>query len=310
MLPGASVSASGLATAAVVSIAVAFTISRRTNGRARQFLSAAVRPEFVLFGDSITQQSFGPGGWGAAVADVYQRTADIKLRGYSGFNTRWALHLLPALFPSALAAPPPALVTILFGANDANLPAPLRGQPTSASRQYVPLDEYAANLRKIMDSIRATAKGAPPRILLITPPPCDGDGWHAHCVKTYAPDYKADCEPNRSFENTAKYAAACVKLGAETSTPVLDLHSAMASRADWKSLLHDGLHPNADGGKVIASAVLEAIGKHFPELKPGSFFDADPAKLPLDFPDHKAIDLEDVEGSFVAHEKARLASIP
>ena len=34
-----------------------------------------VRPEFVLFGDSITQQSFAPGGWGAAIANVYQRSA-------------------------------------------------------------------------------------------------------------------------------------------------------------------------------------------------------------------------------------------
>lgn len=32
-----------------------------------------MRPQFVLFGDSITQQSFGPGGWGAALADSYSR---------------------------------------------------------------------------------------------------------------------------------------------------------------------------------------------------------------------------------------------
>jgi lysophospholipase L1-like esterase len=302
MLPGAT--PSSLATAAVVGIAVAFAVSRsRTSVRGVKLLLSALRPEFVLFGDSITQQSFGPGGWSAAVADVYQRTADIRLRGYSGYNTRWALPLLPGLFPSI--GRPPALVTIFFGANDANLPAPLRNQDASASRQFVPLDEYAANLRTIMDTIRAMNSGAPPRILLITPPPCDGEGWHAHCVKTYAPDYKSDCEPNRSFENTARYAAACVELGAETNTPVLDLHSAMASRADWRSLLSDGLHPNAAGGKVIASAVLDAIATFYPELQPGSFFDADPAKLPLDYPDHKAIDVANVEGSFTAHKEAQ-----
>lgn len=31
------------------------------------------RPRIVLFGDSITEQSFRPGGWGAALADAYSR---------------------------------------------------------------------------------------------------------------------------------------------------------------------------------------------------------------------------------------------
>lgn len=42
--------------------------------------------------------------------------------GYSGYNSRWALHLLDRVFPLGTAAPPPALVTIFFGANDAALP--------------------------------------------------------------------------------------------------------------------------------------------------------------------------------------------
>jgi hypothetical protein len=48
---------------------------------------AMMRPQFVLFGDSITEQSFRPGGWGSALADCYSRQADIVLRGYSGYNT-------------------------------------------------------------------------------------------------------------------------------------------------------------------------------------------------------------------------------
>ena len=34
---------------------------------------------FVLFGDSITQQSFAQGGWGALLADAYARK--VKRRG-------------------------------------------------------------------------------------------------------------------------------------------------------------------------------------------------------------------------------------
>ncbi|EEC67164.1 hypothetical protein OsI_34024 [Oryza sativa Indica Group] len=35
-----------------------------------------VRPRMVLFGDSITEQSFRPGGWGAALADTYSRKVE------------------------------------------------------------------------------------------------------------------------------------------------------------------------------------------------------------------------------------------
>ena len=74
------------------------------------------RPEIMLFGDSITQFSFAPGGWGATIADVYQRTADVRLRGYSGYNTRWCLPLLHKLFPQK-GGISPSLVTVMLGAN-------------------------------------------------------------------------------------------------------------------------------------------------------------------------------------------------
>ena len=38
-----------------------------------------MRPRIVLFGDSITEQSFRSGGWGAALADTYTRKVDPTL---------------------------------------------------------------------------------------------------------------------------------------------------------------------------------------------------------------------------------------
>jgi hypothetical protein len=43
-----------------------------------------IRPSIVLFGDSITQQSFTPSGWGAALANDYATSMDIFNRGFSG----------------------------------------------------------------------------------------------------------------------------------------------------------------------------------------------------------------------------------
>ena len=83
---------------------------------------ASTRRSIVLFGDSLTQQSFGTGGssWGARVAELYQRRATVYNRGFSGYTTRWALPLLRPALADVCGAP--ALLTICFGANDAALP--------------------------------------------------------------------------------------------------------------------------------------------------------------------------------------------
>ena len=71
----------------------------------------------------------------------YARSADVVLRGYSGYNTRWVKDLMrrqPALFPPAQHV---ALVVILLGANDASR---AEGHKTHYG---VPIPEYKRNLR-------------------------------------------------------------------------------------------------------------------------------------------------------------------
>lgn len=70
--------------------------------------------------------------------------ADVVLRGLSGYNTRWALKVLPrAMEGAAAAGADPAAVTVFFGANDASLPDQVQ------AHQHVPLQEYQSNLRAI-----------------------------------------------------------------------------------------------------------------------------------------------------------------
>jgi len=261
-------------------------------------MTPAVRHEFVLFGDSITQQSFMPRGWGAHLANKYSRTADILLRGYSGYNTRWILQLLPFLFPAERTAP--ALVTILLGANDACRPPPLRDQHASASRQHVPLEEYQANLKLIVKAIGSCGDGSA-RVLLVTPPPVDHSAWHTACVHKYG--VLSTAEPNRLFSVTENYAVACMQVAKELGLPAVDLVQAFQQRDDWHELLSDGLHPNGNGGDLIFALVDEAIKIHFPELIPGDFMDQQPNLLPMDFPDHKALDANTPEESFVRESK-------
>lgn len=270
--------------------------------------SDGTRPAIVLLGDSITQFGFRPGGWAAMVADKYQRTADVVQRGFSGYTTRWALRVVPSLFPPEGIAP--LLVIVFLGANDACRPAPLKGMPVSASRQHVPVDEYRANLRKIVHSARSVGDGSS-RVLLVTPPPVDGAAWLADCVTKHGAP--ASAEPNRDLPVTLRYAEAAVATGRELSVPTLDLCTTLLARDDWQALFYDGLHPNAAGSTVIGEAMLQTIEHEFPELTPSWFLDQDPRKLRMDFPDHKAIDAESgtaaaIDASFAAHARAAQAA--
>ncbi|KAK8651407.1 hypothetical protein V6N13_141008 [Hibiscus sabdariffa] len=106
-----------------------------------------VRPQFVLFGSSIVQLSFCNGGWGAILADVYARKADILLRGYYGWNSRRALEVLDHVFPKDDSNPPSLIITY-FGGNDSMGPHP------SGLGPHVPLPEFIDNMRKIATHLK------------------------------------------------------------------------------------------------------------------------------------------------------------
>merc|ERR1740139_1438883 len=93
------------------------------------------RPSVVLFGDSITEQGFGSIdgsdiiGWGSLLSSVYSRRADVFNRGFSGYNSRHGLDVLPKLLPEITTSSSLSkddghntlFWTIFFGANDATL---------------------------------------------------------------------------------------------------------------------------------------------------------------------------------------------
>lgn len=71
----------------------------------------------------------------------------MVLRGYSGYNTRWALKVIERVFPVEMDVGDgcvPLAVTVFFGANDASLP------DRSSAFQHVPINEYKQNLHNII----------------------------------------------------------------------------------------------------------------------------------------------------------------
>ncbi|KAL4559719.1 hypothetical protein LXL04_031864 [Taraxacum kok-saghyz] len=237
-----------------------------------------MRRQIVLFGDSITEQSFRYGGWGASLTDTYSRKADIVVRGYGGYTTRWALFLLHHIFPLGSTTPPIA-TTVFFGANDAALPG------RTSERQYVPLEEYKENLRKIVHHLKECSPST--LIVLITPPPIDEEGRLEYAKSMYGE--KAMKLPERTNENTGIYANECVEVAKELGVGSVNLWSKMQETQGWqKKFLSDGLHLTGDGNRVVYEEVVKVFN--------GAWLSA--SEMPLDFPHHSEIDPQNPEKVF------------
>ncbi|KAK7319788.1 hypothetical protein RJT34_04513 [Clitoria ternatea] len=213
-----------------------------------------MRPKIYLFGDSITQDSFTQDGWGASLAHHFSRTVDVVLRGYSGYNTRWALKVLERVFPATQGGVDdggtdraPLAVTVFFGANDACLP------DRYGAFQHVPLHEYKQNLHSIVSFFRKQWPKS--HILLITPPPIDED---ARLKYPYSDNPQG--LPERTNEAAGEYARSCIAVAEECGVPVIDLWSKMQQCPDWgKEYLCDGLHLTRSGNRVVFEEVITKL---------------------------------------------------
>lgn len=213
--------------------------------------SLKFRPAIVLYGDSITQQGFGLNGqvgWASLLANAYIRRADILNRGFSGYNTRHCLELVPRVFGVGELL----FCTVLLGANDAALPG---------ERQHVPIDEYGQNLRKIVSSIRKASKKPDLPIILMTPPPFDAPAWDQNKPLPES--------GSRSNEVARDYGERVKKVGAELNCPVLDVFEAMGgSGNEYGQFLSDGLHLNGSGNTKLYEGLMELIQRELPQLAP------------------------------------------
>jgi isoamyl acetate esterase len=232
------------------------------------------RPTILLLGDSLTQLSFE--GWGATLANVYQRRCDVLNRGYAGYNTKFYLrHVLPNLLRDDLSEGSNAvLCVVFFGANDAAL-------REVDPHHHVPVDEYVDNLKRIITHIQQRSMGT--KILLVTPPPVHHEQRLQYQKQRFGD--KATGVLERRNDVTAQYADACAALGEAMNVPVLHMFNAMvngtsnnnssnsnsssSTAADenaWGEYFYDGLHFSSAGQQFVARQVLDAINEHFPDL--------------------------------------------
>ncbi|KAK7330496.1 hypothetical protein VNO77_24691 [Canavalia gladiata] len=237
-----------------------------------------MREKIVLFGDSITEKSLRDNGWGASLANTYSRRADVLVRGYGGYNTRWAMFLLHHLFPLDSTKPPLATI-IFFGANDAALSG------RTSERQHVPVKEYKENLRKFVLHLKKCSSTM--QILLIAPPPICEEGRLAYAISLYGENARK--LPERTNKVTGQYANACVEIAKEMGVHYINLWSKMQETDGWqKKFLSDGLHLTPEGNDVVYQEVIKVLNE--------AGLSAD--KMPFDFPHHSKIDHKNPESAF------------
>ncbi|TGZ77358.1 SGNH hydrolase [Ascodesmis nigricans] len=203
----------------------------------------------LLFGDSITEQSFEQTrgfASGAALSDAYRRKLEVLNRGFSGYNTAHALHVLPQIIPPPTDTCRIRLVILFFGANDAVLPGQL---------QHVSVSNYRRNLHTILTHPLLLAHN--PKFILITPP--------AMCEYTAEECDRAKGKPitQRQQANTKLYVDAALSVGEELKIPTINLWKAwteshamgkeypgsreLPRNQNFLTLLRDGLHFNPQG---------------------------------------------------------------
>ncbi|XP_008640085.1 PREDICTED: isoamyl acetate-hydrolyzing esterase 1 homolog [Corvus brachyrhynchos] len=188
--------------------------------------------------------SFQENGWGAYLAERLVRKCDVVNRGISGYNTRWAKLILPRLITESTSADSIVAVTIFFGANDSAL-------KELNPKQHVPLEEYAANLKSMVQYLKSVDISAD-RIILITPPPLQESAWEKACLA------KGD-KLTRCNATTGQYAQACVQVARECGTDVLDLWTLMQKNQDFSSYLSDGLHLSTKGNSFLAAQLWSRL---------------------------------------------------
>ncbi|CAB1443424.1 unnamed protein product [Pleuronectes platessa] len=225
-------------------------------------LKTIVWPKVILFGDSITQFSFQPNGWGADIANRLARKCDVVNRGLSGYNSRWAKIVLPRLISSHSSDDNInnnniAAVTVFFGANDCSL-------EDKNPQQHIPLQEYSENLKEII-RLLALAGVSADRVIFITPPPLHEPAWEKECILK-------GCPLNRHNSVAGQYAQACVQAAGQCGTDVLDLWTLMQKDGqDFTVYLSDGLHLSEKGNQFVAQhlwGLLESRVAHLPFILP------------------------------------------
>mmetsp|Transcript_14453 Transcript_14453/g.31329 ORF Transcript_14453/g.31329 Transcript_14453/m.31329 type:complete len:291 (+) Transcript_14453:268-1140(+) len=272
-------------------------------------------PFIICIGDSLTEFACQPNGWASHLQHHFVSRRDILLRGMSGYNSRWLLKCLDKIVPSQQPMPQSqhiAAITLLVGTNDAVNPNAKSGP--GWPQQHVPVEEFEDNLRIMVEHLASVrnADGSRPIVVVMSPPPQDGEDWHKFMMPMLGDDIgedeqqqqqqQAELPKQRSLATVESYAKAVQRVVGNAKSEqarssgggdddvstkrlvFIDLFNSMvADTKGWRRFLSaDGVHLSEDGNKFLferlskALASIEGSADELPRHTP-HFFDVDTA---------------------------------
>ncbi len=197
----------------------------------------AVQPRVLLLGDSICTSpgySFGSGGYAPLVAArLRDRGIAVDYYRASGWSTRHFLALLTAgELPSEVD-----LIHFNVGLHDI-------ARQDDASGCAVPLEEYARNLRAIVELLRA---GRAAELVWAATTPIH-DGRHRREKRFIRRD-----------ADVRDYNRAAATVMRELHVAAHDLYQALTQAGGQEGLGPDGVHPTEAGRELLAAAVSDLL---------------------------------------------------
>lgn len=163
---------------------------------------------------------------------------------------------------------PPALVALELGGNDCDFDwEAIAKDPKAQHAPKTSLEAYEQNLTAMIRSIYAA--GSQP--VLFNLPPIDADRYFRYFT---GGDGEKGCRIlqwlgsiGRIYWWHERYNATAERVAQQTRTPLLMIRSALLSAFDYRTFVSgDGMHPNAEGHRRMADAVLEYIKAYRPGM--------------------------------------------
>ena len=184
----------------------------------------------ILVGDSI-RRGYEP----VAVRELKGWAEVIEMGSIQGGNTR---NLLAHLDEWVIARDPD-IVHLNAGLHD------MARAPGPGPENRVPLDEYRANLERILQTLQRETRAA---LIFALTTPVDL-GRQLAIAKGV----------NRTSEDVAAYNAAAAEIASGFGAAVNDLHTAVVEAGSGELLDEDGVHFTAAGDEVLGRAVAAAV---------------------------------------------------
>ncbi|WP_077391169.1 SGNH/GDSL hydrolase family protein [Mobilibacterium timonense] len=148
-----------------------------------------------------------------------------------------------------------------FGGNDCDLNwKEISESPSSDHPAKTPLDKYESTYREMIQS--SLSRGLKP--ILLTLPPLDPERFFQWVSRGLDRDKIYSYiggDVNNIYRWHKEYNDIVLSLGREYGLPVIDIRSALESQGDYSRFLcADGMHPNAEGHRLIADCLASSLG--------------------------------------------------